>query len=67
MCFSLMKTPKKYSRMREAFVAGLAPQTALELELVDGVASTAWRLRRVPIFEAALMAAIENKIEPIAK
>jgi len=55
--------PEEYSRLQEAFVAELAPEGALELELVDGITSTAWRLRRVPIFEAALMAAIENKIE----
>ena len=38
----------------------ISPQSALESELVERIASMLWRLRRVARFEVALMASIEN-------
>ena len=42
--------------MLEALIAELMPESALERELVERIVSILWRLRRVPAFEAALMA-----------
>ena len=44
-------------------VADLKPQGALERELVERFAHLSWRLRRVPGFEAQLMAAIGEEVD----
>jgi len=43
-----------FEALREAFVISLAPEDALQDQLVERAASLVWRLRRVPAFEVAL-------------
>jgi len=38
--------------------ADFKPATTIETELVERLAGLLWRLRRVPVFEAALMQAV---------
>ncbi len=45
-----------FSLLRDRIFATLAPCDALEDELVERIASILWRLRRIPAFEAALIA-----------
>ena len=52
--------PVEYRRLRQGLVAEFSPQSALESELVERVASMLWRLRRIARYEVALMASIEN-------
>ena len=45
-----------FSDLRARVFAELAPDSAIEIELAERIASLLWRLRRVPAFEAALLA-----------
>jgi hypothetical protein len=45
-----------FSYLRDRVLAELAPDSAIEIELAERIASLLWRLRRVPAFEAALLA-----------
>jgi hypothetical protein len=45
-----------FSGLRARVFAELAPGSAIEIELAERIASLLWRLRRVPAFEAALLA-----------
>ena len=45
-----------FSDLRARVLAELAPDSAIEIELAEQIASLLWRLRRVPAFEAALLA-----------
>ena len=45
-----------FSALRARVFAELAPESAIEIELAERIASLLWRLRRVPAFEAALLA-----------
>jgi len=45
-----------FSDLRARIFADLAPDSAIEIELAERIASLLWRLRRVPAFEAALLA-----------
>ncbi len=45
-----------FSDLRDRVLAELAPDRAIEMELAERIASLLWRLRRVPAFEAALLA-----------
>jgi len=45
-----------FSDLRARVHAELAPDSAIEMELAERIASLLWRLRRVPAFEAALLA-----------
>ena len=45
-----------FSDLRARVLAELAPDSAIEIELAERIASLLWRLRRVPAFEAALLA-----------
>ena len=45
-----------FSDLRDRVFAELAPDSAIEIELAERIASLLWRLRRVPAFEAALLA-----------
>ena len=51
------ENPKDFDLVRAEFEAQFKPQHALQFELVERVAVTAWRLRRIPAFEAALIEA----------
>ena len=55
--------PEEYRRLREEAIAQLRPEGVLELELVERMVSVFWRLRRVPAFEAALMAWLEKSAD----
>ena len=44
-----------FSDLRARVLAELAPDSAIEIELAERIASLLWRLRRVPAFEAALL------------
>ena len=48
--------PEEYRRLRESMIAELGPEGALEPELVAQTVSVLWRMRRIPVVEAALMA-----------
>jgi hypothetical protein len=45
-----------FSDLRARVLADLAPDSAVEIELAERITSLLWRLRRVPAFEAALLA-----------
>ena len=45
-----------FSDLRARVLAELAPDSAIEFELAERIASLLWRLRRVPAFETALLA-----------
>ncbi len=50
------ETLEDFSDLRARVFAELAPDSAIEGELAERIASLLWRLRRVPAFEAALLA-----------
>ncbi len=50
------ETLEDFSDLRARVFAELAPDSAIEGEVVERIASLLWRLRRVPAFEAALLA-----------
>ena len=47
--------PAHFDRLRAELMEQYDPQSALECELVERLSSLLWRLRRVPVFEAAIM------------
>ena len=53
--------PAEYAAFRDRLMSELAPEGALEAALVDRLASTLWRLRRVPILENAFFAYSQHK------
>lgn len=48
--------PAQFESLRDRLILELKPQTALEEAMVDRISALLWRLRRVPVFEAALLA-----------
>ena len=46
--------PAKFDSFRSDLIADFAPQGALEEILVEKIVTDTWRLRRVPVLEAAL-------------
>jgi hypothetical protein len=48
------ESPDEFDAFRAGLLISLAPQGALEAELANRIIAEAWRLRRVPTFEAAL-------------
>ena len=59
-----------FSDLRTRVFAELAPDSAVEIELAERIASLLWRLRRVPAFEAALLAwthACKEEASPFAQ
>ena len=51
--------PEEYRCLRESMMAELRPEGPLESELVEQIVSVLWRMRRTPVFEAAVMAWLE--------
>ncbi len=47
----------EYRRLREEAIAGLRPEGALEL--AEQIVSVLWRMRRISVFEAALLEWLE--------
>jgi hypothetical protein len=54
---------REFDELREGLMADFRPATTIESELVHRLAALLWRLRRVPVFEAALMRARLEEIE----
>ena len=50
-----------YRSFEEQLIDDLQPNGSCELDLIERLAATYWRLRRIPRFEAALMAWREHK------
>jgi hypothetical protein len=53
--------PKEFEALRAGLERDFQPETALESELVDQLAGSLWRLRRVPAIEAAIVKTREEK------
>src|SRR5580658_2656503 len=47
--------PDSYQRHIQQFLDEYQPATATETQLVQEIANTAWRLNRIPFFEAELL------------
>jgi hypothetical protein len=58
------ENPTLRRQLSARLVTDLKPQGALERELVERLAHLSWRLRRVPGFEAHVMAAIGEEDDP---
>jgi len=54
--------PANFDRLRAECEEDYKPQTAVECELVERLAGLFWRLRRIPIFEAALLTAPSDEV-----
>ena len=54
------ETPADYSALRDRLMSEIAPQSALEEDLADRLATTLWRLRRIPVLENALFAWLQH-------
>ncbi len=52
--------PEDFARLRAPVFAELEPRGVLESELADQIVDTLWRLRRIPVFERALIASLEE-------
>jgi hypothetical protein len=53
--------PKDFEELHAALERDFQPETALESELVEQLAGSLWRLRRVPAIEAAIVKAREKQ------
>ena len=49
------ENPLVFDAVRERLFVEFGPETLIEAELVEQLAGILWRLRRVPVFEAALI------------
>jgi hypothetical protein len=54
--------PAEFEELRAALIERYDPQGAAEGELVDYLAGIYWRLRRFPLFEAAILAARQAQV-----
>ena len=59
--------PDDFDEVRTAFMEKYDPQSPLECELVERVAAICWRLRRVPVFEAAIIDARQAQLDHDAR
>lgn len=55
------ESPKEFFEMRESVLDELVPEGAIESELADRIISILWRLRRIPAFEAAVLAWVQAR------
>jgi len=55
------ESPEEFFEMRASLLDDLAPESALESELADRIVSILWRLRRIPAFEAAVLAWVQAR------
>jgi hypothetical protein len=51
-----------YQAFAQGLIDDLQPNGSCELDLIERLASTYWRLRRIPRFEATLMAWLEHRV-----
>jgi hypothetical protein len=56
-----------FDELRTDLMEDFAPQSAMECELVERLAGIAWRLRRVPFFEAAILDARQAQLQHNAR
>jgi hypothetical protein len=54
------ESPEDFARLRAPVFAELGPRGVIESELADQIVDTLWRLRRIPLFERALIASLEE-------
>src|SRR5262245_40065400 len=54
-----------FDKLRTELLEEHNPQSSLETELVERIAGIAWRLRRIPSFEAAILDARHATVESI--
>lgn len=54
------ENPEEFLRLRLSAFAELEPRGVLESELADQIVDTLWRVRRIPLFERALIASLEE-------
>ena len=54
--------PTQFEALRESFERDFQPETHLERELVERLVAHAWRLRRIPVFEAAFIQGLEGRL-----
>jgi hypothetical protein len=47
--------PAQFDRLRESLEERFKPRSVMERELTERLAGIAWRLRRIPAFEAAIL------------
>jgi hypothetical protein len=52
---------KRISRFQQELIDDLKPYGACQLDVVERLAATFWRLRRIPRFEAAILAWLEHE------
>jgi hypothetical protein len=52
------ENPEDFARLRVSAFAELEPRGVIESELADQIVDTLWRLRRIPVFERALIASL---------
>lgn len=57
------ENPEDLLQLRASVFAELSPRGVLESEVADRIVDTLWRLRRIPLFEKALIAALEPLAE----
>ena len=55
--------PARFNEFRAELIRQRDPQSTLESELVERLAGILWRLRRVPFFEAAIVAARQDEVD----
>jgi hypothetical protein len=55
------ENPARFDALRDRFLREFQPVGPMEQFLVERLAGLAWRLRRVPLFEAALLAWIAHQ------
>ncbi len=56
------ENPDDFLRLRSEAFAELKPRGVLESELADQIVDTLWRSRRIPLFERALIASLEQTV-----
>src|SRR5262245_51684283 len=54
--------PAAYRAFEQQLIDDLQPNGSCELDLIERLAATCWRLRRIPRFEAALIAWLEHGV-----
>jgi hypothetical protein len=54
------ENPEDFERLRASVFAEREPRGVIESELADQIVETLWRLRRIPVFEKALIASLEE-------
>jgi hypothetical protein len=54
--------PAQFEALRDGYADDYSPATNTEQELVERLAAYSWRLRRIPLFEAAYMQCFEKQM-----